>query len=111
LAELIKDGGTRTSMANAIAEARVQFVCSGEPSASSEHLAEVVDSQEFRRTGAAGIEPATLSLEGSSRGNLIGTRRHEIRGEQRDIGTLVGLADPVVSDQGVRKMCEIGARL
>ena len=52
-------------MAEAIAEARVHFVRSAEPSANSEHLAEVMDLQAYRRTGAAGIEPATLSLEGS----------------------------------------------
>jgi hypothetical protein len=60
-----EEPGTRTSMADAIAEARVHFVCSTQASASSEHLAEVVDLQAYRTTGAAGIEPATLSLEGS----------------------------------------------
>ena len=53
------------SMVEAIAEARVHFVCSTDASANSGHLAEVVDLQAFREAGAAGIEPATLSLEGS----------------------------------------------
>jgi hypothetical protein len=52
-------------MAEAITEARVHFVCSAAPSADPVRLAEVVDLQAYRETGAAGVEPATLSLEGS----------------------------------------------
>jgi hypothetical protein len=52
-------------MADAIAAARVHFVCIPAGSAISEQLAEVLDLQAYRKTGAAGIEPATLSLEGS----------------------------------------------
>jgi integrase len=52
-------------MAEAIAEARVHFVCNGEPDLAKGDLAEVIDLQQYREAGAAGIEPATLSLEGS----------------------------------------------
>jgi hypothetical protein len=48
-------------MEEAIAEARVLAVCYE----SASEPAEVVDLQAYRKTGAAGIEPATLSLEGS----------------------------------------------
>ena len=52
-------------MAEAIEEARVQYVCNASGHAEGAPLAEVIDLQAFREAGAAGIEPATLSLEGS----------------------------------------------
>lgn len=52
-------------MAEAIAEARVRSVCDETTSLEEGRLAEVIDLQAFREAGAAGIEPATLSLEGS----------------------------------------------
>ena len=52
-------------MADAIAEARVRLVCDEATDREDAHLAEVIDLQAFRKAGAAGIEPATLSLEGS----------------------------------------------
>ena len=52
-------------MVEAIEEARVHSVCSARDQTEQATLAEVIDLQAFREAGAAGIEPATLSLEGS----------------------------------------------